>query len=80
MRLHFGLAFRRDAMLSRCAACNGRVRVRVTPADLDADAPRCRGVPAHVRAACAEFWACDACDKARAAAARQPECPARFCI
>ena len=59
VRTHFGLSFDGAALLSRCAACNGRVCVAVTGEAAAAS----RAVPPHVLASGTAFWACDSCGK-----------------
>lgn len=67
LRRRFALAFDSAQLLSRCAACGGRVALRRTPAEMVADAT----LPVFIREAAAtapdtapEVWGCDTCGKA----------------
>jgi len=56
---HFGLAYRRGSLLTRCAKCNGAVERRCTPEEVAANG----SIPAKVKASTNEFWACGRCEK-----------------
>ena len=55
----FGLAFQRGRLLTRCARCNGEVQRKLTPEEVAAH-PR---IPAKVKRAAEDFWACGRCAK-----------------
>ena len=55
----FGLAFQRGRLLTRCAKCNGEVQRKLTPEEVAAH-PR---IPAKVKRAAEDFWACGRCAK-----------------
>jgi len=55
----FGLTFERGRLLTRCAKCNGEVERKLTPGEVAAH-PR---IPAKVKRAAEDFWACGRCAK-----------------
>jgi uncharacterized protein with PIN domain len=55
----FGLTFQRGRLLTRCAKCNGEVERKLTPGEVAAH-PR---IPAKVKRAAEDFWACGRCAK-----------------